>query len=80
MLSLACALRNMPPHGISRWHDFLSLDCRVEAVEFAKESTLLLDLITKLTLNQPILQPPAQGGSFAGRQQGGAPGEVSDLL
>ena len=49
-------------------------------MDFVKESTLLLDLINKLTLNQPILQPPAQGGAFAGRQQGGAPGEVSFLL
>jgi hypothetical protein len=43
-------------------------------VDFAKESTLLLDLINKLVLNQPILQPPAQGAAFAGRQQGGVPG------
>lgn len=70
----------MPVHVTNRWHDLPSLGCRVEPVDFAKESTLLLDLINKLTLNQPILQPPAQGGAFAGRQQGGAPGKASSLL
>lgn len=70
----------MPPHVIFRWHEFPSLVCRVEPVDFAKESTLLLDLINKLTLNQPILQPLVQGGSFAGRQQGDVPGEVPALL
>ena len=45
-------------------------------MEFAKESANLLDLITKLTLNQPILQPPVQqqGGGYGGRQQGAASG------
>ena len=45
-------------------------------MEFAKESTNLLELITRLTLNQPILQPPMQqqGGGYGGRQQGAAAG------
>ena len=45
-------------------------------MEFAKESANLLELITKLTLNQPILQPPMQqqSGGYGGRQQGAAAG------
>ena len=80
MLSLACALNRAPVHVMNRWHDLPLIGCRVEPVDFAKESTLLLDLINRLTLNQPILQPPAQGGAFAGRQQGGVPGTASSLL
>ena len=37
----------------------------------------LIDLIDKLTLNQPILQPPPQGGGYAGRQPGAAPSEFA---
>ncbi|CAK0787257.1 hypothetical protein CVIRNUC_010475 [Coccomyxa viridis] len=49
---------------------------RIDTMEFAKESTNLLELITKLTLNQPILQPPMQqqGRDYGDRQQGAAAG------
>lgn len=49
--------------------------CRIDPLDFAKESVQLIDLIDKLTLDQPILQPPPQGGSYAGRQPGAAPSE-----
>ena len=73
-----CALLSPMPSGNSmlekkevRWNA-----CRIDTMEFAKESANLLELITKLTLNQPILQPPMQqqGGGFGGRQQGAAAG------
>ncbi|CAL5229462.1 g12788 [Coccomyxa viridis] len=48
---------------------------RIDPLDFAKESVGLLDLIDRLTLGQPILQPPAQGGGgYGGRQPGAAPG------
>ena len=51
--------------------------CRIDPLDFAKESVGLLDLIDRLTLGQPILQPPAQGsGGYGGRQPGAAPGEA----
>ena len=34
--------------------------CRIDPLDFAKESAQLINLIDKLTLNQPILQPPMQ--------------------
>ena len=50
--------------------------CRIDPLDFAKESVGLVDLIDRLTLNQPILQPPAQAGAgYGGRQPGAAPGE-----
>ena len=52
--------------------------CRIDPLDFAKEGVGLLDLVDRLTLGQPILQPPAQGGGgYGGRQPGGAaPGEA----
>ena len=54
--------------------------CRIDPLDFAKESLQLIDLIDKLTLNQPILQPPPQGRAYAGRQPGAAPSEFPTSL
>ena len=60
-----------PPATLSE-SDFA---CRIDPLDFAKESVGLLDLIDRLTLNQPILQPPAQGSAgYGGRLPGAAPG------
>lgn len=55
---------------------------RVDQVDFVKESLLLEDLINKLTLNQPIFQPPAPGGGGYGvlHQQGAAAGDLLSSL
>ncbi len=54
-----------------------SNECRIDPLDFAKESVGLLDLIDRLTLGQPILQPPAQGSAgYGGRQPGAAPGKA----
>ena len=46
--------------------------CRVDSVDFVKESKQLLEYITKLQLNQPVMPPQPAAGGGGGSGYGGA--------
>lgn len=54
-----------------------SLACRVDPVDFVRDSKQLVEYISKLTLNVPIMQPlPAAGAGGGGYGGGRMPGNA----